>query len=191
MKPTVSFSKVFGCKVYTFIEKHFRTKFDTTARDGVFLGFSDNRKTYNIGIDKGNGTLKTIKTRRAKFDEEVYFAKPGTEQKQSDTELHSNEPDLSFSVTKSEQLLNAESPKQEPRDIEEALETPEWIAAMEKEHNSLQSNKVWKQEQLPNGTKPLKGKWHFAVKYNADGTFNKYKARFVVRFLSERRCGVQ
>ena len=186
VKPNVSFLKVFGCKVYAFIEKQFRTKFDSTAREGVFLGFSDNSKTYIIGIDKGDGTLKTIKTRSAKFDEEVYFAKPSSEQKQSDTELHSNEPDLSFSATKSEQLLNVESPKQEPRDINEALETPEWRTAMEEEYNSLQSNKVWKLEQLPNGTKPLKGKWHFAVKYNADGTVNKYKARFVAKGFSQK-----
>ena len=57
---------------------------------------------------------------------------------------------------------------------------------MEEEYNSLQSNKVWKLEQLPNGTKPLKGKWHFAVKYNADGTVNKYKARFVAKGFSQK-----
>ena len=57
---------------------------------------------------------------------------------------------------------------------------------MEEENNSLQSNKVWKLEQLPNGTKPLKGKWHFAVKYNADGTVNKYKARFVAKGFSQK-----
>ena len=137
-----------GCKVYTCIEKQFRTKFDSTAREGLFLGFSDNSKTYIIGIDKGDGSLKTIKTRSAKFDEEVYIAKPSTEQKQSDTELHSTEQALLFSGTKSEQFLNVESPKQGPRDIKEALETPEWRAAMEKEYNSLQSNKVWKLEQF-------------------------------------------
>ena len=94
---------------------------------------------------------------------------------------------MSFSAFKSEQLLNVESPKQEPGDIKEAPETAEWKAAKEKEYNSLQSNKVWKLEQLPNGTKPLKGKWLFAVKYNADGTVNNYKARFVVIGLALRR----
>ena len=63
-----------GSKVETFIEKQFRTKFDSKAREGVFLGFSDNSKTFIIGIDKGDGTLRTIKTRSAKFDEEKYFA---------------------------------------------------------------------------------------------------------------------
>ena len=70
--------------------------------------------------------------------------------------------------------------------------TPEWRTAMEEECNSLQSNKVWKLEELPNGTKLLKGKWHFAVKYNADGTVNKYKVRFLAKgFFPERRCGLQ
>ena len=64
-KPNVSFLKVFGCKVYTIIEKQFRAKFDSTAREGVFLDLSDKSKTYIIGIDKGDGTLKTIEPRIA------------------------------------------------------------------------------------------------------------------------------
>ena len=58
---------------------------------------------------------------------------------------------------------------------------------MEKGYNWLQSNEVWKLEQLLNGIKLFKGKWFFAVKYNADGTVNKYKARFVAIGLALRR----
>ena len=58
---------------------------------------------------------------------------------------------------------------------------------MEKEYNSLQSNKFGKLEQLPNGTKPLKGKWHFVVKCNADGTVNKCKAHFVAKDFSQKK----
>ena len=76
----------------------------------------------------------------------------------SETESYLNEPDLSFSATKIEQLLNVESPKQEPRDTQEAIETPEWKAAIQREYNLLQSNKVWILKQLPNETKLLKGK---------------------------------
>ena len=57
---------------------------------------------------------------------------------------------------------------------------------MEKGYNSLQSNKFWKLEQLPIGTKPLKGERHFAVKYNADSTVNKYNARFVAKGFSQK-----
>ena len=58
VKPNVRFLNKLGCKVYTFIEKQFRTKFDSTAGEGVFLGFSDKSKSYIIGCDERDGTVK-------------------------------------------------------------------------------------------------------------------------------------
>ena len=51
-KPNLGFIKVFGCKVYSFVEKHFRGrgKFDERAKVGVFLGFAENSKTYIVGL---------------------------------------------------------------------------------------------------------------------------------------------
>ena len=41
-KPSLSFIKVIGCKIYSFVEKQFRRKFDERAKVGVFLGFAEN-----------------------------------------------------------------------------------------------------------------------------------------------------
>ena len=69
--------------------------------------------------------------------------------------------------------------------VQEALSDPQWKEAMKAEFDSLCSNKVWTLEELPKGTKPLKGKWHFAMKHNEDGSFKKCKARFVAKGFSQ------
>ena len=48
VKPNIEFLRTFGCTSYIFIEKQFRKKLDKTAEVGVFLGFSDNSKTYTL-----------------------------------------------------------------------------------------------------------------------------------------------
>ena len=56
---------------------------------------------------------------------------------------------------------------------------------MKAECNSLFSTKVWTLEERPKGMKPLKGKWHFAMKHNEDRSFKKCKARFVAKAFSQ------
>ena len=59
---------------------------------------------------------------------------------------------------------------------------------MKAEFDSLYSNKVWTLEQLPKRTQPLKGKWHFTMKHNEDGSFKKCKAGFVAKGFSQVEC---
>jgi len=40
--------KVFGCKVYFFIPKIFKYKFDKNNKPGIFLGYSENPSAYKI-----------------------------------------------------------------------------------------------------------------------------------------------
>jgi len=40
--------RVFGCRVYFFIPKEFRSKFDNNSHPGIFLGYSENTKAYKI-----------------------------------------------------------------------------------------------------------------------------------------------
>jgi len=49
-KTKVNYSniKVFGCKVYFFIPKVFRSKFDNNTKPGIFLGYSENPSAYKI-----------------------------------------------------------------------------------------------------------------------------------------------
>ncbi|CAI7870013.1 unnamed protein product [Closterium sp. NIES-53] len=78
-----------------------------------------------------------------------------------------------------------EIPK-EPATVQQALggeHREKWREAMDKELKALEERNTWKV--VPNGVAQnktvLTGKWVFRVKTKADGTIDKFKARWVVR----------
>jgi histone deacetylase 1/2 len=57
---------------------------------------------------------------------------------------------------------------------------------MEEEFTALQLNKTWDLVPRPAGTNVVSGKWIFKHKFNADGTLERYKARWVLRGFTQR-----
>lgn len=68
----------------------------------------------------------------------------------------------------------------EPRSFIEAMKDEKWGVAVESEITSLEAANTWRLEHLPPGKKALGCKWIFTIKYNSDGTIERYKARLVV-----------
>ncbi|KAL6323474.1 hypothetical protein AAG906_039046 [Vitis piasezkii] len=64
-----------------------------------------------------------------------------------------------------------------PKNIEEALEIPEWKEAVMED--------TWEVMTLPRGKKPMSCKWVFTVKYKADGTVERYKAHLVAKGFTQ------
>ena len=61
-----------------------------------------------------------------------------------------------------------------------------WTNAMEKEMESLQTNKVWDLVELPKDRKLVGSKWVFKTKRSADGIVERHKARLVAQGYSQR-----
>jgi hypothetical protein len=73
-----------------------------------------------------------------------------------------------------------------PRTYRTALADPHWRQAMEEEFSALQSNNTWDLVPRPPSRNVVSGKWIFKHKFNADGSLERYKARWVLRGFSQR-----
>ena len=79
------------------------------------------------------------------------------------------------------QLSSVEIPKK----VQEALRVPEWRKAIEEEMRALEKNWTWEVTGLPKGKKTVGCKWVFTIKYNSNGTLERYKARLVAKGFTQ------
>ncbi|OWZ06692.1 polyprotein [Phytophthora megakarya] len=72
----------------------------------------------------------------------------------------------------------------EPKTYREAMKLPEalqWETAARSEYKSLMENNTWVLTRLPKGRRALQCRWVFVVKYEGDGSIDRYKARLVIK----------
>ncbi|TYJ98049.1 reverse transcriptase [Cucumis melo var. makuwa] len=72
-----------------------------------------------------------------------------------------------------------------PKNIYIALECPEWKNAVMEEMKALEKNNTWEICALPKGHKLVGCKWVFTLKYKADETLDRHKARFTTFVKSQ------
>ena len=72
-----------------------------------------------------------------------------------------------------------------PKSIQEALGIPRWKEAVLEEMRALQKNETWELTTLPRGKHLVSSKWIFTVKYGADGSIDRFKARLVARGFTQ------
>ena len=73
-----------------------------------------------------------------------------------------------------------------PKSFRSALADPNWRAAMEEEHAALLRNHTWDLVPRPPRANVVTGKWIFKHKLQADGSLERYKARWVLRGFTQR-----
>ena len=75
---------------------------------------------------------------------------------------------------------------EEPTTFEEAVQKGQWKEAMMEEHQSIMKNEVWEIVPRPKEKSVVTSKWVYNIKHVADGSVDKYKARFVARGFSQK-----
>ena len=73
----------------------------------------------------------------------------------------------------------------EPSSFEEAAQEPTWVDAMVEEYDSIFRNSAWEIVPRLVGKSVVGSRWIYKVKQAADGSIEKYKARFVARGFSQ------
>ena len=63
----------------------------------------------------------------------------------------------------------------------EAVKYDCWRKAIQCEISALESNQTWETVLLPKNKTVIGCKWIFKIKYNVDGTIERYKARLVTK----------
>jgi hypothetical protein len=74
----------------------------------------------------------------------------------------------------------------EPSTFIDAAKHQVWKDAMSEEYNSILKNDVWTVVPRPRNKSVVTSKWLYKIKHAADGSVEKYKARFVARGFSQK-----
>ena len=72
-----------------------------------------------------------------------------------------------------------------PKSYKTALQTSHWKEAMQQEIQALHENHTWDLVPRPSNTNIIGSKWVFRIKFQEDGSVERYKARLVAQGYSQ------
>ena len=73
-----------------------------------------------------------------------------------------------------------------PSKFQEATQHQVWVDAMKEEYSYIMTNDVWEVVSRPEDKSVVDIRWIYKIKYTADGSVEKYKARFVEKRYSHK-----
>ena len=120
-------------------------------------------------------------------DSQITTLQPTCQQTQ-ETRKSSQNKKPSIRRLKSLECNLAQVYSSEPQSYTAAINSdnaPQWKNAMMDEYNSLIKNNTWELTPLPPGRKAIGTRWVFRIKQNANGSIERYKARWVAKGFSQ------
>lgn len=69
---------------------------------------------------------------------------------------------------------------------EKACTKDVWLKSIQEEMNSIVKNNTWELCDLPKGKKCVGYKWVYKIKYNSDGSIERYKERLVAKGFTKK-----
>ena len=91
-----------------------------------------------------------------------------------------------LSATEGEPRVSLASGSSLASSVRDALADPHWRRTMEKEYAALLANQTWDLVAPPPSCNVVTGKWIWTHKRRADGTLERYRARWVLRGFTQR-----
>ena len=76
---------------------------------------------------------------------------------------------------------------EELESFEDAQECEHWKDAMQQEMDSIHKNGTWELVDLPLGKKAIGTKWVYKIRWNPDGSVDRYKARLVAKGYAQKK----
>eukprot|EP00253_Pinus_taeda_P010027 PITA_10027 len=183
-KPEVSHFKIFGSIAYCHVLDEKRTKLDQTAEKGLLVGSS-----------RAGNPVRTQETKQQWQDEEELVEPPTTSGRASrevlqtlrDAEEFVRAPRMSKREHRQPDRYQAlVAQVVEPSSFQEATQHQVWVDAMVEEYNSIMTNNVWEVVSRPEDRLVVGSRWIYKIKYAANGSVGKYKARFVAKGYAQK-----
>ncbi|GJY51611.1 retrovirus-related pol polyprotein from transposon TNT 1-94 [Tanacetum coccineum] len=184
---------MFGSKCFILNTKDYLTKFDPKSYEGVFLGYSQNSKTYiilnkhtrkveeslNVTFDETPPPFKTSPLVDDDLDEEE--AIKVTEKKNLENDIVDETLDI-------DEIVNIKKFRNHPleNNVNEALGDESWIVAMQEELNQFVANDVWELVPQPRNMTIIGTKWVFRNKLDENGIVSRNKARLVAQGYNQQ-----